>query len=289
MTRRTAAGSRWRGAWSVGWAVAFAALAGCAAPGLREESERHGARLVDLGRTTDELRREMAALRADVGALRAQLLQAGAELQGALRSVEGQQRELIEALDRRLAAAERRAEDAQATATAVETSVGGLADQVARLEAVSTPPPRTRPAPRGKLSAAELFDRAMESYRNGELGQAVLDFEEFVSKYPGNPLTASAQFWIGESYFRARDFENAVIEYQRAIDLAPQSDKTPDALLRLGLALRALKREDRAREAWGRLVRDFPDSEATQRARMVLREPARPGRPGATTEPKVSP
>src|SRR5262249_28116990 len=105
----------------------------------------------------------------------------------------------------------------------------------------------------------------------GELGQAVLDFEEFADKYPGHPLAASVQFWIGEAYFRSRDFEQAVDKYQKAVDLAPTGERTPDALLRLGLALRSLQREDRAR--------DFPDRAAAVRARAVLRQPSRSTRP----------
>ena len=115
----------------------------------------------------------------------------------------------------------------------------------------------------------------MENFRAGELGQAVLDFEEFADKYGGHPLAPTVQFWIGEAYFRSRDFEQAASKYQKAIDLAATGDRTPDALLRLGLALRSLRREDRAREVWARLVRDFPDSEAALRARAVLRQPTR--------------
>jgi tol-pal system protein YbgF len=119
----------------------------------------------------------------------------------------------------------------------------------------------------------------MESFRAGEMGQAVLDFGEFAEKHRTHPLAASAHFWIGEAYFRSRDFEHAAGEYQRAIDMAPAGERTPDALLRLGLALRSLRREDRAREVWARLVRDFPESEAALRARAVLRQPGRAVRP----------
>jgi tol-pal system protein YbgF len=100
----------------------------------------------------------------------------------------------------------------------------------------------------------------MEAFRGGELGQAVLDFEELVERHPAHPLAGSARFWIGEAYFRTREFQQAAVEYQKAIDGSPGSDKVPEALLKLGLAQRALRREDRAREAWSRLIRDFPDS-----------------------------
>jgi tol-pal system protein YbgF len=111
----------------------------------------------------------------------------------------------------------------------------------------------------------------MESWNKGEHGQAVLDFDELVQTFPSDPLAAAAQFRIGEAYFAARDFERATVEYRKAVDLAPKGKDTPQALLRLGLAYRAQKREADARQAWNQLVRDFPDSEASEEARRALR------------------
>jgi len=111
----------------------------------------------------------------------------------------------------------------------------------------------------------------MDSWSKGEQGQAVLDFEELIQRYPSDPLAASAQFRIGEAYFAARDFERAALEYRKAIDLAPKGKDTPQALLRLGLAYRAQKRETEARQAWNQLVSDFPDSDVTEEARRALK------------------
>jgi TolA-binding protein len=120
-------------------------------------------------------------------------------------------------------------------------------------------------------TARALFDRAMESWSKGETGQAVLDFEELVQTFPGDPLVAPAHFRIGEAYYAARDFERAAQGYRKAIELAPQGKDTPQALLRLGLAYRAQRRESDARQAWNQLVRDFPESDATEEARRALR------------------
>ena len=128
----------------------------------------------------------------------------------------------------------------------------------------------TLPAP-GSSTARALFDRAMENWNKGEQGQAVLEFEELVQTFPSDPLAASAQFRIGEAYYAARDFERASLEYRKAVDLAPKGKDTPQALLRLGLAYRAQKREPDARQAWSQLVRDFPESDATEEARRALR------------------
>jgi tol-pal system protein YbgF len=168
--------------------------------------------------------------------------------------------------------------------------VNGLADQVARLESLppttGSPPDVTRPrsAPRpppAELSPDELFQRGTRALRNGELGQAILDFEDFLRRHASHPLAGEAQFWIGEAYFAARDYQHAIAEYQKALDRAPTGDKSAETLYRLGLAYRSLKRPEAAREAWTQLLRDFPQSEAARKARSALREGATAPRPDA--------
>jgi tol-pal system protein YbgF len=249
---------------------------------LRDQVAQQDAALSDLRRGVDGLRTDLRSLRDEVTALRAALEAGLGRAAAAQESDQAIARETGEALGSRLATAERRVEELVDGVTGLEVSVATLAEQLARLETANAALPRarrSRPRPAPPIAAEELFDRGMESFRAGELGQAVLDFEELVDKNPTHPLVPSAQFWIGEAYFRSRDFEQAASMYQKAIDLAATGERTPDALLRLGLALRSLNREDRAREVWARLVRDFPDSEAAVRARAVLRQPGRAVRP----------
>jgi tol-pal system protein YbgF len=256
-------------------------LGGCAGT-LREDVARQDAALSELRTGVERLRTDLGSLRDEVAGLRTALgsgLQRAAE---AREAEDGRARDAREAFAERLLATERRAEDLAESVTGLEATIAILTEQFVRLEAGSAGAATLRRAPRSgtrqvgpPISAEELFDRGMESFRAGELGQAVLDFGEFTEKHRTHPLVPSAHFWIGEAYFRSRDFEHAATEYQQAIDLAPAGERTPDALLRLGLALRSVRREDRAREIWARLIRDFPDSEAALRARAVLRQPGR--------------
>jgi tol-pal system protein YbgF len=263
-------------------------LGGCAGA-LREEVSRQGAGLVRLQAALEATRQDLLGLRSDVATLREALEGGRDRLAEQAQAVTGA-RAALDALVARTAATERRVEELADALSGLEVSIGALADQAARLEAAGAGGPLQRPGVRrggGPVSPEELFDRGMASFRTGELGQAVLDFEELVEQHPGHPLAPSAHFWIGEAYFRTRDFEHAAAQYQRVIDLAPGGERTPDALLRLGLALRSLRREDRARGVWARLVRDFADSEAALRARALLREPGRAGgRSGAAAEPR---
>lgn len=260
-------------------------LVGCTGA-LREEVTRQDKSVSDLRAGVDGLRADLRSLRNEVAGLSAALEAGLGHTAAAREAEEARAREGQEALAARLATTERRAEELADGVTGLEVAVATLAEQFARLEAGSVgaatlgrPRPSGPRQPGPPISAEELFDRGMESYRAGELGQAVLDFAEFAERHPTHPLAASAHFWIGEAYFRSRDFEHATSEYQKAIDLAATGERTPDALLRLGLALRSLRREDRAREVWARLIRDFPESEAALRARAVLRQPGRAVRP----------
>jgi tol-pal system protein YbgF len=263
---------------ALGLAIGFAGCAGA----LHDQVARQDAALSDLRTSVDELRTDLRALHEEVVGLRAALEEGLGRAATARETEETRAREAQEALAGRLATAEHRVEELGDGVTGLEAAVANLAEQFARFDAGSASAAtlsRARPSgPRHAgppISAEELFDRGMESFRAGELGQAVLDFEEFADQHPGHPLVPSAQFWIGEAYFRSRDFEQAASKYQKAIDLAATGERTPDALLRLGLALRSLRREDRAREAWTRLLREFPDSEAALRARAVLRQSGR--------------
>jgi tol-pal system protein YbgF len=226
--------------------------------------------------------------------LRTQVDAIRAETDTTAQNEDGRRREAVDTLEKRLAAMEKRLDGIAGSVRGIEMTIGGLADQVAKLEAL----PPTAAAPRKdakpvKASARptaplpeELFGRAMESFKGGELGQAVLDFEEVVVKYPTHVLAGSAQFWIGEAYYSAREYQNAAVEFKKAIDISPKGEKTPEALYKLGLANRALKRLDRARDAWSQLLREFPQSDAAQRARTAMREmTSHAPRPNGTTEP----
>ena len=118
-----------------------------------------------------------------------------------------------------------------------------------------------------------MYGAALATFRAREHGQAVLDFLDFIAKYPAHPLVANAQYWIGEAYYVQRDFRQAMSEFQKVLKTAPGSLKAGDALLKIGLCQRQLRDEARARLTWQRLIREFPRSESAAKARAYL-EPA---------------
>ena len=53
---------------------------------------------------------------------------------------------------------------------------------------------------------------------------------------PSGDLADNALFWIGETYFAAKDYTNAVRFYQRVVSDYADQNKAPDALFKIALA-----------------------------------------------------
>ena len=238
-------------------ALALAApLSGCA---TRSSVRDVDVRVQQMAKDVAALRRDQDATVRDTSALTIELQTIGARL----RETDTRLREVanrLASLGNRIAAA--------------ETSLRELSGNVETLArtppaSLSTTPPR---APNERSAAAEqAFGAALKVFSTGEHGQAVLELTDFIAKYPGHPLTARAQLWIGEAYLRQRDYRQAILELRKAIDAAPDPSVAADAWLRIGHAYTALRERPSATAAWQRVVREYPESEAASRARTLLR------------------
>jgi len=144
-----------------------------------------------------------------------------------------------------------------------------LQSTVERLGKTVTGPPAA-PALSPAGSAEELYATAMASLKAEEHARAVNEFREVTTRFPGDPLASSAQYWIGEAYYRQRDFPEAMTQFQTVIDRYPASAQVPEALLKIGLCHRALKDQARARVAWEQVAKDFPGTNAASQASSLL-------------------
>src|SRR5215471_18472044 len=138
----------------------------------------------------------------------------------------------------------------------------------------STATPTAAAAPRN-LEAERMFAGALARFRAGDDGQAALEFTEFVSQYPTHPQAAAAQNYIGDAYYRQRDYRQAATEFQKTVDTYTQPTAVSEALLKIGLCQRSLGDMASARAAWERVVKDFPRTDAARQARTLLA--AKPG------------
>jgi tol-pal system protein YbgF len=116
----------------------------------------------------------------------------------------------------------------------------------------------------------DLYKDAYETFHRGDLEGARRKFEVFLRQYPNTELSDNAQFWIGETYYLKKDFERAILEYEKAIVKYPEGDKIPAALFKQALAFLELGDKTNARNLLKRVIEKYPHSEQAEMAKKKL-------------------
>ncbi len=116
----------------------------------------------------------------------------------------------------------------------------------------------------------DLYKDAYEAYHKGDLEGARRKFEAFLKQYPNTELSDNAQFWIGETYYLKKDYERAILEYEKAIVKYPEGDKIPAALFKQALAFLELGDRGNARNLLKRVIEKYPHSDQAELAKKKL-------------------
>jgi len=120
--------------------------------------------------------------------------------------------------------------------------------------------------------AGDLYKEAYESFQKGDLEGAQKKLEAFLKQYPNTELSDNAQFWIGETYYLKKDFEKAILEYEKAIAKYPEGDKIPAALFKQALAFLELGDKTNAKSLLKRVIERYPHSDQAEIAKKKLEE-----------------
>jgi tol-pal system protein YbgF len=87
-----------------------------------------------------------------------------------------------------------------------------------------------------------------------------MGFRQFLQSHPRDKLAPDATFWLGESYLQRQRHREAAEQFLKVSTEYTASNKAPDAMLRLGIALNALGAKDQACATFAQLERKFPQA-----------------------------
>lgn len=154
-------------------------------------------------------------------------------------------------------------------------SLGNRLDQLEqRVQALEQAPPAQQAAVKAPEETPEqLYQRALDLIRKEEKyaeGQKLL--ESFTSKYPKNELYVNALYWIGEALYGEKKYEQAILQFQDVISKYKTHPKAPAAMLKQALAFNALGDSQNARTTMKKLIEDYPDSAQAGAAKQFLKK-----------------
>jgi tol-pal system protein YbgF len=84
-----------------------------------------------------------------------------------------------------------------------------------------------------------IYTLARQKLDAGQTARARELFQDFLARYPKDELAANAQYWLGETCYAEKRWNDAIVEFQKVLKEHKSSDKVPDALLKIGMAFQA--------------------------------------------------
>jgi tol-pal system protein YbgF len=119
-------------------------------------------------------------------------------------------------------------------------------------------------------AAADSYRRGYTLFHQGRYAEAEAEFGRFLAATPAHPAAADARYWVGECDFARGRYREAIGAW-RPVAASPNPADRPDrALLRIGAAFAALGDPDMARQAFRKVLEDWPDGDAVPAARAAI-------------------
>lgn len=133
----------------------------------------------------------------------------------------------------------------------------------------------TAPSDETVVAALPATDDPDEVYRNayqfilsGDYGTAETGFRDHITRFPADPQTADARFWLGEAQLGQKKYRDAAETLLAANKEFPSARKAPDMLLKLGVSLVGLNQRDVACATFTEIGRRYPDISGALKERV---------------------
>jgi tol-pal system protein YbgF len=109
-------------------------------------------------------------------------------------------------------------------------------------------------------SPKEAFDLALGYYKDKQYESAEKGFAAFIDKNPKSRLVADATYYIGESFAQRGRPREAAEQYLKISTDYANSARAPEAMLHLGISLKALGAKDQACAAFTEVGHKYPNA-----------------------------
>jgi len=159
-------------------------------------------------------------------------------------------------------------EDLDRRFTALEARVGTLEKNTDELQKKSS----EASAKQAEASPEALYQQGLDLVKGGDTQKGRELLTKFIDKYPNHELAVNAHYWIGESHYTEKSYDQAILEFEKVIKNYPGKEKAPAAMLKQAMAFKALGDGKSAKYVFGKLIENFPRSAEAGTAKARLKE-----------------
>ncbi len=112
--------------------------------------------------------------------------------------------------------------------------------------------------------AKRTYDAALALVNGKQYDKGLEALAAFLVRYPDHPYAANATYWRGECYFAQGEYVRAAEQFEGILTRYALGNKTPDALLKLGLCYQKLGNPTKAKTYFDKLQAEYPRSDAAK-------------------------
>ena len=130
---------------------------------------------------------------------------------------------------------------------------------------------------------AGIYALAQKKLDQGDTQRARELFQDFLTRFHGDALASNAQYWLGETFYAEKRYDDAIVAFQKVLKDWKTSEKVPDALTKIGLSFQNLGDCPKAQLFYDEVTADHRGTEAARIAKLksaecrkAKRAPAKP-------------
>lgn len=156
----------------------------------------------------------------------------------------------------------------------LDQKIADLSNTIKTMQAPPAPPaglPGTASGPPPNVSSQSLYQDAMRDKLGGNLDLSLKEFHDYVAWFGDTDLAPNAQYYVGEILYNQKQYEQALVAFDKTLETYPKNGKTPDAHLMKGRTLLKMARRSDAEQEFRAAISASPSSDAASFAKSELR------------------
>lgn len=122
------------------------------------------------------------------------------------------------------------------------------------------------------LDLEAMFNQARDDYIRGKYDLALQGFKTVYEKDSGGTWRELSMFWLGETLLKQDKPDKAVEAYGRVVKEFPRGTKVCSAHFKIGLIYNDKKDKAKRDQEWARLIAECPGSNEAERAKEIQKE-----------------
>ena len=125
-------------------------------------------------------------------------------------------------------------------------------------------------APVAVESGEAAYQAALQDLRGGRYQEALTALGAFPQSYPNSTYLPNVYYWQGEAHYVLREFDKAIVAFEKVLSSYPDSNKVSDALLKRGFSEFETGDASKAEATLNQVIQQYPDTSASRLAQVRL-------------------